>query len=76
MTTPIWAARLDNAYNCEVILTEDGRSASITIEENGEVIYDEPTVMVFEPRFGPDVADVACWENQIIEFIDGRGAQE
>ena len=57
MSTSIWAARLDNAYN-------------------REVIYDEPTVMVFEPRFVPDVADVACWENQIIEFIDGRGAQE
>ena len=76
MTTPIWAERFDNAYNCEVILSEDGQSARITIEENGEVIYDEPTVMVFEPRFGPDIADVAYWENQIIEFIDGRGAQE
>jgi hypothetical protein len=40
------------------------------------IIYAEPTVMVFEPRFGPYVSDVAVWENQIIEFIDGRGAQE
>lgn len=76
MSTSIWAARLDNAYNCNVILSEDGQNARITIEENGEVIYDEPTVMAFEPRFGPYVSDVAVWENQIIEFIDGRGAQE
>lgn len=72
MNEKVWGARLDNTYDCEVVVNENDEYR-LRIIEGDLVLYDQATNCEYEPVFGADVSDVMRWENEIITFIDSRG---
>lgn len=67
----IWEASLDNRYDCKVERVEDylGR-LTVVDTESKKIMLDEDVPLMYGSRFGPDVSDVARWEDMIIEVID------
>lgn len=71
----VWQATLDDRYLVKVI-GEDANwySGVLIIEDNGTELLREPTNIIFGAPFGPDVDDVARWQDRATEFIDERPA--
>ena len=66
----IWEAKLDDVYNCQVI-RETESQGKLTIEQDGNVLFIKNVSLSYGAIFGPDVADVAYWEDQCVNFVDG-----
>lgn len=68
----IWEASLDNRYDCKVERVEDYLGHLTVVDtETSKTMLDEDVSLMYGARFGPDVADVAFWEDMIIKAIDG-----
>jgi hypothetical protein len=66
----IWEAKLDDIYNCQVI-RENESQGTLTIERDGNILFTETVGLAYGAIFGPDVSDVAYWEDQCVAFVDG-----
>jgi hypothetical protein len=68
----VWWTRLDKRYQIEVIRTGDYAARYLVFdhERDDELILDEPTNLSYRALFGPDVADVAMWQERALEFVD------
>lgn len=70
----IWEATVDNnTWKVQVVDTGNysGRLEVIRVSD-GEVVYKEALHVAFNAAFGPDAADVACWQEKAIEVIDSQ----
>lgn len=70
----IWEATVDNnSWKVQVVTTGDyaGRLEVIRVTD-GEVVYTEDVIVSYGAIFGPDVADVAYWQNKAIQAIDSQ----
>lgn len=66
----IWENRLDDKYDVFVESVEDGYKGFLVIMEGDKELLREEVSISFAARFGPDVADVAEWEQRCVDFID------
>jgi hypothetical protein len=73
----VWASRLDDRYLVEVVRTSE-RLARLRLFDNKEspiVLLDESVPLSYGALFGPDVDDVARWQERVMEVVDGGGAR-
>lgn len=66
----VWQAILDGKYGCSVARTADGGRLVVANEETQEILLDRPVTLMYGAPFGPDVADVALWEEICIGVVD------
>lgn len=68
----VWFATVDNhAWQVEVTRTGDHRGVMVISSGDGRnEIYVEEVNLAFDALFGPDVDDVAYWQEKAIEVID------
>lgn len=69
----IWAVILDRRYKCEVQRTEPYKGCILAFDsqQNDKLIYELNVPISYNAQFGPDIVDVASWQELIIEKIDG-----
>lgn len=68
----VWAGVLDKRFKIEVVRT-DGYKANISIydsEHNDIEIHTEQVGLAYGAMFGPDVEDVAQWQNLACKVVD------
>jgi hypothetical protein len=67
----VWTATLDGKYVVTVIREAPYRGI-LTIKEGEQVLYRESVGLRYNAQFGPDVDDVAHWQETVVRFIDGQ----
>ena len=65
----VWSSTLDGRYTINVMRTGPYR-AELAIAEGANVLHREPVGLSFDALFGPDVADVASWQEIATTFVD------
>jgi len=68
----VWWSRLDNRYQIEVQRTGQG-TANLCIFDHNEgdkELLCEPTGLMYDALFGPDVDDVSKWQDRGVQFVD------
>jgi hypothetical protein len=65
----IWENRLDDKYDVFVEQTSGYNGFLVILEGDKELIREEVSIS-YGAKFGPDVADVAEWEQRCMDFID------
>lgn len=74
MSEPVWSSRLDGRYDVVVVGNpENTHSGMLLISEGDRVLLEEVVGLSYGAIFGPDVADIAAWQQRAVEFIDGGG---
>ena len=71
MTDIIWESKLDEVFDCKVERIDEGRGKLTVIDQFDRVLLDKEVGLSYGAMFGPDVADVALWEDMVIKVIDG-----
>lgn len=72
MSEIVWKAELDNGqYKCEVKRLSSNKG-QLTVEDttNNELVLNKEVGLSYGAQFGPDVSDVAYWQEMIIEAVD------
>ena len=68
---PIWESTLDNRWKIVVQRTADYKGEfTITDTESGEVVKREAVGLMYGAAFGPDVDDVAEWQEMAVRYVD------
>lgn len=71
----IWWARLDNRFQIEVqgLDEETHRGIFLIFDHNNDnkLVFSEEVPVSYGAIFGPDVSDIAYWQNKVIEVVDG-----
>mgnify|MGYP003348970809 FL=1 len=72
MNNLIWEATLDNgAYRCEVKRLSHHKGQLTVVETaTNELILNKEVGLSYGAQFGPDMADVAQWQEMIVEAVD------
>jgi|SRR5277367_5325301 len=68
----VWTATLDDCYLIRVVRTGEYTGDFIisnTANDNKELLR-EPVGLAYNALFGPDVADVAAWQDRAVQFVD------
>lgn len=74
MSGAIWESRLDNKYDVSVVGDpDDSYRGTLRISSEDKVLLEEPVGVSYGAPFGPDVDDVAAWQERAVTFIDGLG---
>lgn len=68
----VWRSKLDKRYLIEVQRTDDyhGKLVIFDHEKNDQEIACWDVNLTYGAIFGPDVADIAEWQDKTIDFID------
>lgn len=66
----IWEAKLDDLYDCKVTQTDDYLGQLTMIDPFDRKLIDREVQLTFGARFGPDVADVAYWEELCVAALE------
>lgn len=70
----VWWNRLDNRFQIEVRRSdEDAYKGELIIfdhDKEDEVIHEEQVGLMYGAMFGPDMADVALWQDKSVEAVD------
>ena len=67
----IWEAKLDGLYECQVIRTGDGTGRlRMTEISSGRELLSEDVILSVGAIFGPDVDDVANWQDMCLKALD------
>ena len=71
MTQLIWEATLDNIYKCEVTRIDEYKGKlKVTNTENAFVLLEQEVELSYGARFGPDIDDVALWQDLSCKAVD------
>lgn len=65
----VWEAELDGKYQCRVERTKDYKGR-LTVSCGELEILNEEVGLSYGAIFGPDVADVALWEDMCVAAVD------
>lgn len=70
----VWQNTVDGGkWGCKVVRESDYRGRLVVWDVKGEnVILDEPVGLSYGAVFGPDVDDVAAWQETVITAIDAE----
>jgi hypothetical protein len=71
MTDIIWESKLDEVFDCKVERIDERRGKLTVIDQFDQILLNEEVGLSYGAMFGPDVADVAFWEEMVIKVIDG-----
>ena len=71
MTDIIWESKLDEMFDCKVERIDERRGKLTVIDQFDQILLNEEVGLSYGAMFGPDVADVALWEEMVIKVIDG-----
>jgi hypothetical protein len=71
----VWETKLDGRYEVRVVRTEPYHGELIITEDDAELLR-KPVILSYNAIFGPDVADVADWQEAAIAFADQRKNHE
>lgn len=67
----IWTANLDEIWHCEVIRVNAHLGQLRVTRNNSPVpILDQQVGLSYGAQFGPDMDDVACWQDMCVEAVD------
>jgi hypothetical protein len=67
----VWSATLDGKY--VVTVTSEAPCRGILTITGGEKVLDRESVgLIYNAQFGPDVEDVALWQETTVRIFDGR----
>lgn len=68
----IWRSRLDDRYLVEVQRAGNKQANFLIFDKENDftLIHKESVNLAYEARFGPDVDDVARWQDLAIFVID------
>jgi len=70
---PVWEATLDGRYRVSVARTDPYRGLLRIVDtETEEVIHQEEVGLSYGATFGPDVGDVARWQELALAVVDRR----
>jgi hypothetical protein len=67
----VWSSMLDGRYAIEVRRIRPYRGR-LTIAEGDRILFRKEVGLAFDALFGPDVEDVATWQEEALRFVDGR----
>lgn len=65
----IWQSMLDDRYLVKVTRTGLYR-AELTIGDGDVVLHRQDVILMYDALFGPDIDDVATWQDIAIAFVD------
>lgn len=67
----VWSSLLDNAYDCFVSRIGEslGQLRVVNIDTK-EVLLDQEVELSYGAQFGPDVDDVAYWQDLCTQVVD------
>jgi len=66
----VWEAKLDDLYECRVVRAEEPYQGVLTVAEGDKTLHTQDVALSYNAQFGPDVADVAEWQEICIGVID------
>ena len=70
-TDAVWRSRLDGKY--DVYVERSGYYTGVLrIARGEEILHAEEVALAYGALFGPDVGDVADWQERAIEVVDPR----
>lgn len=67
----IWESTLDNSYEVQVVRLAP-YVGKLTILKDGEEIFSQKVGLSYGAVFGPDVSDVAEWQQIAANFIENK----
>lgn len=65
----MWTTQLDDKFDIYVERVEPYKGELVIMDGDKE-IYRKLVALSYDAKFGPDVADVDIWQNEILRFID------
>jgi hypothetical protein len=65
----VWSSTLDKKYTIKVTRTELYHG-ELRISEGATLLHSRPVFLAFDALFGPDVTDVAKWQDIALAFVD------
>ncbi len=65
----IWSTKVDKRYQVEVIRT-GAYTADLVVTDDGRELLREKVSLAYKAIFGPDVDDIATWQERVIRLID------
>lgn len=70
---PIWHAMLDGRYLVEVqrIDSDYGNFVIFDVQDNHKELFSKRVPLMYGAAFGPDVENVAEWQEMGVQFVDG-----
>lgn len=73
----VWEAMLDGVWDCRVERTGErrGRLLVSRLDDPVVVILNEETGLSYGAHFGPDVDDVAMWQEKCAAAVDALGGR-
>ena len=72
----IWASLLDNTYECFVSrLSENQGQLRVVNTDTKEVLLDQEVALSYGAPFGPDVDDLAYWQDLCAQIVDQSKSQ-
>lgn len=73
----VWFATLDGRYQVEVQRDRAsadplyrGRLCVFDHDQAMKPILDEPVALSYGARFGPDITDIAAWQERVLALVD------
>lgn len=72
MTDIVWRSTIDQGtYEAKVERLGDyAGNLIVTVVSTNEVLLEEEVLLAYQAIFGPDVGDVAAWQDKAITVID------
>lgn len=69
---PLWQATLDGRYDCRVdrIGPYEGNLKVRDLSDGGKELLKQRVSLMYGAQFGPDVSDVAEWQDRCTAVID------
>ena len=67
----IWESTLDNRYAIQVVRVAP-YLGKLVIREADEEIFSQQVGLSYGATFGPDVSDIADWQEIVLGFIDNQ----
>lgn len=73
-TKVVWAAILDRRYKCEVQRIEPYKGVAVVFDsqDDDKLLHEVEVPISYDGQFGPDILDVAIWQEILIQAIDGK----
>jgi len=73
MSNLIWNSTLDSIYDCEVTRIDERTGLLKVINSESKSVLLEKTVgLSYGSIFGPDVEDVAIWQELAVKAVDSQ----
>lgn len=66
----IWEAKLDDLYECKVTRISEHKGKLTMLDPFNRILIDREVGLLYGAVFGPDIEDVAYWEELCVAEID------